>query len=293
MVRFEKQEVRSWQKLDADIRFVKGIGRGRAINGEAGKLCFVDLIFTFPRAYEDRTQFRAVSMLRPGETACVRAMVAAQPRSAASGADLIIVKLRIADESGTLNVTFFNQSYVRDSLKIGGVLCFLRQGTGTVLKPELINPIFEREEASGNITGRIMPIYRLSAGCFPELMAKAVRQGLDARRCPADPLPATVRETQQLAQARFAYENIHFPKDYESLESRKDSSLRSYFVLSAGASYAEGPARKKSRTEHNPADLNVFYDALPFVPDGRPAARNPGGCRGPFGGIPHEPSCPG
>ena len=70
--------------LGTNVRYIKGIGEVRANALE--KLVIVtlgDLISYFPRAWEDRTVLRTIREIAPGETACVRAMVAAAPTASA------------------------------------------------------------------------------------------------------------------------------------------------------------------------------------------------------------------
>ena len=64
-------------QLDTDIRYIKGIGEARARSmGKLGIHDLAGLVSYFPRAYEDRTQYKQIRELTDGETACVRAMVA-------------------------------------------------------------------------------------------------------------------------------------------------------------------------------------------------------------------------
>ena len=75
----------------------------------------------------------------------------------------------------------------------------------------MVNPLLETE-GKQLLTGRIMPIYPLTAGLTQTMVAKAVRQGLDqCRDLPEDVLPDGIRQAHHLCYAGFAYENIHFP----------------------------------------------------------------------------------
>ena len=254
-------------QLDTDIRTVKGIGESRAkAMAKLGVGTLYDLVSFFPRAYEDRTVTKPISMLVPGETACVRGVVAAPPTLSRVRRGLDLVKLRVVDEAASLNITFFNQSYVRDALKAGESYVFYGKMTGTARRPELTNPVFERENGPGAVTERIMPVYRLSAGISQNVMAKAVRQGLTA--CGdvlPDALPDAVRTKYQLAQARFAYENIHFPTDFESLEiARRRLIFEELFVLSAALHFLKDGREKKAGLVLKPCDLREFTNLLPF-----------------------------
>ena len=87
-------------ELTTDIRYIKGVGEQRAkALGRLGIRTLGDLLRYFPRAYEDRTVVRPIAELLPEETACVRAMVATDPRLTHVRRGLDLVKLRIVDES--------------------------------------------------------------------------------------------------------------------------------------------------------------------------------------------------
>ena len=152
-------------ELGTDVRYIKGVGEARAKSLEKlGIHTLSDLVMTFPRAYEDRTVLKKIEELIVGETVCVRAIVASQPQLRHIRRGLDLVKLRAVDEKGSLGITFFNQSYVKDALNVGEEYVFYGRVGGLIGRPEMTNPIFEKACEEGHTTGRIMPIYRLTAG---------------------------------------------------------------------------------------------------------------------------------
>ena len=103
--------------LNTDVRYIKGIGEQRAkALGKLGIATLRDLISYFPRAYDDRSALRRIADLVPGETAGVAAMVASPPTISHIRKGLDLVKLRAVDDTGTLDVTFFNQAWLKTSL---------------------------------------------------------------------------------------------------------------------------------------------------------------------------------
>ena len=254
-------------ELSTDIRYVRGVGEARAkAMAKLGITTLNDLVTFFPRAYEDRTVIKPIAMAVPDETVCIRAMAAAAPRLSHVRKGLDLVRLRVVDEGGAIDITFFNQSFVKDAIKPGETYIFYGKISGTPRRLEMTNPVFEKE-TSHNVTGRIIPIYRLTSGVSQNIMANAVRQGLEAcGELMPDYLPEAVRESGKLAQARFAYENIHFPQSFEVLEiARRRLIFEELFIVSA----AMGVIRKKRVVKTGrglkDADLNDFYGALPFA----------------------------
>jgi len=253
------------------VRYIKGIGEAREkLLGKLGIRTLRDLVGYFPRAYEDRTQFKMISDLAVDETVCVRAMAATAPRLSHIRRGLDIVKLRAVDDTGTLEITFFNQSFIKDAIVPGEVYIFYGKVSGTALRPEMVNPIFDREKASGEMTGRIMPIYSLTSGIAQKLLRNAVRHSLKecAEELP-DILPEDVTQRFELCRARFAYENIHFPEDAKSLElARKRLIFEELFVLAAAMKLLRSKRVEKTGRGLAAVDFAKFYNALPFEPTG-------------------------
>ena len=198
--------------LTTDVRYVKGIGEQRAKALQKLRIRTLrDLISYFPRAYDDRRTYKKIKDLEEGETACVEAMAAAAPTLSRVRRGLELVKLRAVDETGTLDVTFFNQVYMKDNLKAGETYTFFGRAEAAGRRRSMTNPLVERE-GSRVMTGRIMPVYPLTAGISQLTLVKAVEQGLAAcRDLLPDPLPDQVRRDHQLCHIGYAYDQIHFP----------------------------------------------------------------------------------
>lgn len=254
--------------LNGDIRYIKGIGEQRAKSMQKlGINTLRDLISYFPRDYEDRRSFKDISALQPGETACILAMVASEPRLSHIRRGLDLVKFRIADAGGVMDVTFFNQSYIKNNLKNGESYVFYGKVSGTAKKPELINPMFEPEGTQEGITGRIVPIYRLTAGVSQNLLIRSVKAGLAAcGDIMPEVLPHSVREEYNLAYSGFAYESIHFPRDFEELGiARTRLIFEEFFVLSCALRLLRNGRGKSDGICLSFADSEEFYRALPFT----------------------------
>ena len=253
--------------LNTDIRYIKGIGetRAKALH-KLGISTLGDLLSYFPRRWEDRTLERPIRELPVGEYACVRAMLAGDPTASRIAGGRTLVKVRAVDSSGVLDVAFFNQEYRKTSLRKGETYIFYGKVEGDLLRRRMTNPLLE-PEGRQLLTGRIMPVYPLTAGVTQTMLAKAMRQGLDA--CEGllpDVLPDDVRQAHHLCYTGYAYENIHFPSSPEALDiARRRLVFEELFLLSCGLQLL----RSRRGTERGPTCENValtpFYDALPFA----------------------------
>nr|WP_326166672.1 ATP-dependent DNA helicase RecG [uncultured Oscillibacter sp.] len=253
--------------LRTDVRYIKGIGEQRAkALAKLGIRTLRDLISWFPRRYEDRTEARRIADLVPDETACVAAMVAAPPTLSHIRRGLDLVKLRAVDETGALDVTFFNQAWLKNSLREGETYIFCGKAEGGPLRRRMANPIVE-PEGRREATGRIVPVYPLTAGVSQLLLSRSVRQGLDA--CAdilPDVLPDEVRQEHQLCRVGFAYENIHFPESAEALElARRRLAFEELFLFTLGLRRLRQRRETVEAEPFRETDMGAFYRALPFT----------------------------
>ena len=253
--------------LATDVRNIRGIGDQRAKSlAKLGIRTLRDLISYFPRTYDDRTEIRAIRDLQPGEAACTAAMVAAPPTLSRVRKGLELVKLRAVDESGALDVTFFNQAWQKNNLKTGQTYLFYGKAEGNLLRRQMVNPVVE-PEGRGELTGRIVPIYPLTAGVSQLILSRSMRQGLDA--CAdilPDVLPDGVRQEHHLCRIGFAYENIHFPASPEALDlARRRLAFEELFLFTIGLKRLRSRRDSVSVPPCRGVDMDLFYRALPFT----------------------------
>ena len=252
--------------LQTDVRYIKGVGEARAkALSKLGITTLQDLIGYFPRRYEDRTMTRTIRELELGETVCVRAMIANDPVASRISGGRTVVKARAVDDSGALDLTFFNQEYRKNSLHRGETYVFCGKVEGNLLARRMINPIVE-QEGQQVLTGHIVPIYPLTAGVSQNLLYKAVGQGLTAcRHLLTDCLPDAVRQEHSLCHSGYAYENIHFPADAEALNlARRRMAFEELFILSCGLQMLRSRRTDVAGPACAAADMEEFYRALPF-----------------------------
>lgn len=258
-------------ELDTDVRYIKGIGEQRAkALAKLGIHTLFDLVSYFPRAYEDRTNIYSIEDAPSDQNCCVRAMVASSPSLSRVRKGLDIVRLRAVDDTASLEITYFNQAYIRSQLIPGETYIFYGKLSAGLARRSMTNPLFEKKSAMGITTGRIVPVYRLSSGLSQKALIAAIRQGLDscAEKMPSF-LPEDIREANSLAAAVFSYENIHFPVSAEALElARKRLIFEEFFVLSCAISTMGGKRRESGGHIISKKDFDEFYSRLPFSPTG-------------------------
>ena len=253
--------------LNTDVRYIRGIGEARAkALGKLGIATLGDLIAWFPRRYDDRRETKHISQLLPGETACVSAMIASEPKLSHIRKGLDLVKVRAVDDTGALDITFFNQAWLKNQLQTGETYIFYGRAEGTMLRKAMAGPVVEPEGRQES-TGRIVPVYPLTAGVSQQLLARAIRQGLNA--CAdilPDSLPDGVRQAHQLCRINYAYENIHFPASPEALDiARRRLAFEELFFFSIGLKLLRSRRETVDIVPFHAVDMAPFYKSLPFA----------------------------
>ena len=171
------------------------------------------------------------------------------------------------DDSGSVDITFFNQPYAKDNLVRGESYRFFGKIEVSGNRRSMVNPIYEKTNAPGKVTGRIIPVYRICAGLNQRTMLSAVRQGLDdcLEQIP-DILPEDIRKRCQLAQVGYAYENIHFPADFEALEiARRRLVFEELFVLACALGRMRGERIREQGIKMSGSSPDDFWASLPFA----------------------------
>ena len=257
--------------LTASVNSIRGIGEKKAqAFAKLGVFSLYDLLSYFPARYEDRTQFCPIASAPIGEGVCIRALVADMPRLVRVRRGMELVKFRAVDENGSVDITFFNQNYVKDYLSRGDSVCLYGKLEQNGNRRSMVNPAYEKEDRPRGVTGCILPVYRMNASLNQRTIRDAVRQGLDecADQLP-DYLPEELRARNRLCQARYAYENIHFPPDFEALAiARRRLVFEELFVLACALGTMRAERTRESGLRMERKDLSAFYAALPFTPTG-------------------------
>lgn len=240
-----------------------GIGNKRAeLFAKLGINSIGDLLNFYPRSYEDWNLVEKIENLEYGTTVCIRATLATSVNDARISGGRIISKAMVFDDTGSLQIVFFNNRYISSMLKSGTEYLFYGKVTADSYGAQMVAPTFSAvQDATA-----IYPVYKQAAGLPSKNIAKAVKQALAMLpNTIKDPFPQQVREIFDLCDLRTALQNIHFPKDHEALErARKRLIIEELVVLNLGMRYFQESNRGMSGVKINIDYSNDFERLLPF-----------------------------
>ena len=253
-------------RLSDPITMLKGVGPARAKQfANLNIFTLRDLICHFPRGYEDRTKIVPIEKLQVDVPACFQAMVMNTPRTSHIRKGLDLTKVQVADHSGRLNLTFFNNKFAAEQLQYGKEYIFYGAVSGDFIGYNMTNPIFESMESAPMTTRRILPIYPLTAGLSNQVLLKTVRQAMAVCDPPPEILPESVRTQYGILPAERAYQAIHEPNSMAEAElAKKRLIFEEFFVFSAGLALMRTARAEKKTEAYADTDLTAFYGALPF-----------------------------
>ena len=201
-----------------DINSLRGIGpeRAKAFDKKGIKTA-EDLLYYLPRGHEDRTEFFEIADCPVGRFVCIKAKIYSPVKETRIKKGFTLYTAVIFDDSGAMNVLWYNNRFVKNAFKSGDEVLFYGRIAISRGKRELQNPIYEKVENQRYI-GRIVPIYPLSGNLTQKVVASAVEEAMKACGTLPECIPHLIREEYNLAEINFAMKNIHFPADFESYE---------------------------------------------------------------------------
>lgn len=254
--------------LEAPVTRLPGVGPQHAQRlARLGIETVRDLLWHFPRRYEDYSALKTIHQLKPGEECTIIGNIwDVNSRKARSGHE--IVQAIISDSTGTIQATWFNP-YMLRQLKPGRTIVLSGKIEVYLGRLVLNNPEWEPLDRQLIHTARLVPVYPMTQGVSARWLRRLIKQTVDAW-VPRieDYLPASICERQQLLPLGQALAQIHFPDSYELLaQARRRLSFDEFFFIQLGLlhqrqRWQRQPGRPLPVSEEL---LARFQSALPYA----------------------------
>ena len=217
---------------NSPVSTLKGIGEQRERKLQKLDIYTVqDLLTHYPREYKDRSEILKIADLPMDETSTFLAQIKEEGQNSRHGR-LVYTRMKVYDETGSVGVLWYNQPYMKNTLKMGEWYLFSGKLQKKFGRTEVISPEIERigENFAG---GRIIPVYPsvegLSQKMLRNLMEEALKQMGGSMQ---EELPLWLRKEYRLAERNFAIENIHFPKTEQGFyDARRRLVFEELFLL--------------------------------------------------------------
>ena len=223
--------------LSAPVTVLQGIGpRLGTTLGRLGIHTLGDMLYYFPRRYDDYSKLTPINRLRYGEEVTVIGMIKSVRSRPLRSGRMQMVEAIITDETAALRVYWFNQVWIARRLRAGMPISLSGKIDQYMGRMVLNNPEWEPLDQQQLNTNRIVPVYSLTSNITQRWLRKMMNQvvGYWAPRV-RDPLPAALRREAGLLDLPTALYQIHFPTSMEDLKAaRKRLAFDEIFLLQLG-----------------------------------------------------------
>ncbi|MCR4290208.1 MAG: ATP-dependent DNA helicase RecG, partial [Candidatus Scalindua sp.] len=214
----------STSDLDKSIQYIKGVGPKRAQSlGRLGIRTVKDILYYFPRTYQDRSRVEKISNLTDGATAMVKGIVI-NIKSFRTRGWKTVFEASIGDGTSLLQVKWFNRPYQSEIFQVDDYV--LLYGKVTLYKQSLqmVNPEYEiasEDDRPAKSVG-ILPIYPLTEEMRQVSFRELVHTVVDGYYHKVEEIfTDDIITKHKFVPITFAIKNIHFPDSIDSLEESK------------------------------------------------------------------------
>ncbi len=237
-----------------------------------------DFLYHIPFRYENYSLISKINQIQPGEIITIQGTVE-EMKNAHTKNNKIFQQAKVTDDTGTLDVTWFNQPYLTKTIHAGDHLSLSGKADWFARTITLQSPDFETmyPDYRGGYqptihTGRLVPIYPETYGVSSKWLRRQIFKILQEHKDEIiEFLPDSILEHNKLYQLIEALQQIHFP---DSLESTQKARLRlafdELFLLQLAAlkrkrewkeTLVSHPFEVTTHREH----IEKFFDTLPFT----------------------------
>lgn len=254
--------------LDSSIQYLKGVGPKRAAKlNRIGIYTIYDLLFYFPREYDDRRKITKIKDLKNKEKVTLDVTVSGSSITLRPRKNVVITKIPIKDDSGLCYMIFFNQSYVEKVFKIGDKIKVNGRVDIAYGNIQIQNPVYSKDDKDSN-TNSIIPIYPLTNKLTNNEMIKLIKSSLRSGLHNIDEIfTIDMRKKLNLISIEQAIKNIHFPENREIYKLAKYRLVfEEFLILQLGLFLLKSKLRNNKRgIIFNKIDRSEeFLKNLPF-----------------------------
>lgn len=283
----EEQDVRIERKLpnECDVTYVKGVGPkvGYLLN-KLNVYTANDLLYYFPKRHIDYSGRTMIKSLKEGETTTIFGYIKSSQTFTTKN-NLGVVKVKIADESGAIELSFFQAKSNRFILErtkaqfpagagimVSGEVKLNKFNMQlTIDKPSysiIADDIFDNSNLN---LGRIVPVYPLSEGLNMKTLRRAIYNALNTfKHTIKTVIPDYLRNKYSIMNKADAVMQMHFPENMEKLEQARFSLVFEEFFISQ---VKLALLREQNKSKHNSVHFKVnenglvmnFIKGLPFT----------------------------
>ncbi len=256
----------TFYSMKTPVLELRGVGKAKAdALKKLGIINLGDLIYFFPRAYERRGDVRLLGETEYGKSSAFILTVASEVRNTAIKKGMTLSTFRAYDDSGSVEVVFFNSPFVKNIFHTGSRFRFYGKLDYAKNHVRLSSPKYEPFLETKPLPD-FVPVYPLTEGLTSKFIYSLIKSSInDLLSSTVDPLPDPIRLKHELPTLTYALKNIHFPEDETALDkaiSRLAFDEMLYFGMGIGLC-----AKFKTQAQgvpFSPCSMTPFTSLLPY-----------------------------
>lgn len=253
-------------QINDSISVLKGVGPKKVeIFHDIGIKTIEDLALYFPKSYEDRRTVTPISELKAGSDFLIQARLVNKRMGANRFNKKTPLVLNVSDDSGMLEVVFFNGYFLNKLFDIGKEYVFYGRVTENLDRLQIVHPEFTIAGSNDDVR-EIIPVYSLRQGLSQKEMRRMQRDIKLVYSCIKEWIPKDIVEKNKLASLDFAISNMHFPSNAKKvLQSRYRLVFDELFTLETGLMYMKSDDSDVTGISIDISKGDEFISKLPFA----------------------------
>ena len=258
-------------RLDTSLLELNGVGDKHFKHFTKNNLHTVkDLLYYLPRAYQNRGDVKYLNQEEfYDEYHSYILTIGSEPKTVGlnRGRGLNLLKFKAFDETGSVNITFFNQNYLKDVFHIGGTFRFW----GKVIKEKrtlnLSSPSYDAVIPDKHLAP-LVSVYPLFTGVNQKYLSKLIREIIaNVPLMMSDYLSEDIRKKMELCTLPYALRNIHFPESEDALDRAiKRLTFDELFTFAVAVSSMKNAVVTKNAPVMKDTDISPLFELLSYEP---------------------------
>jgi len=262
MTTLMKQDIK-----EISIQYVKGVGPAKKkLFSNLGIETVEDMLYFFPRRYEDRRHLTKIAQVNVGDLHCVSGKIKKHTTRKSWHTKKAVTEVIIDDGSGCMTCVWFNQPYLENYFKEGKNCVIYGKVDSYKDRLQMVSPeyeIIEGKDEDSLAINRIVPIYPLTRGMTQRYLRKVVSACLVKYKGDlVDELPVDLRNKHHLSNIKRSIDAVHFPEDFKYQDAAiKRISFEEFFFFQVSVIL-----RRMSITQKKGIDQKISDgEALKFI----------------------------
>lgn len=251
--------------LNSPVTILQGLGaKKKKVLEERGIFTLRDLMYFFPKKYEDKRYITSIGNLFIGNKALISGEVIQKQYRVVGRRNSPLI-LKVEDHTGIIDIVFFQGMYVNKQIEKNKSYTFYGLVTENMGRLQMAHPEFELVGSSQD-KRNIVPIYGNINGISQREMRKWQEEIVPLMKQVEEWLPEYLVSENNLCNPSFALKSTHFPEDETHYKQGKYRLIfEELLLLEAGLFFIRNRnLHKENGAKFSKGNLKEFQQLLPF-----------------------------